>query len=64
MKQIYLISFLLLIAFRPIQAETLIELYQLAVQNDPKLKIAYQERIAIREKKHLASISPRSNLGC
>ncbi len=65
MKKIYLISFLVLTAFRPIQAETLIELYQLAVQNDPKLKIAYQERIAVREKKHLANapLSPEVKLG-
>jgi len=65
MKKLYLISFLLLIAFRPIQAETLIELYQLAVQNDPKLKIAYQERVAVREKKHLASapLAPEVILG-
>lgn len=65
MKKIYLISFLVLIAFRPIQAETLIELYQLAAQNDPQLKIAYQERIAVREKKHLANapLSPEVTLG-
>ncbi len=65
MKKIYLLSFLVLIAFRPIQAETLIELYQLAAQNDPKLKIAYQELIAVREKKHLARapLSPEVTLG-
>ena len=65
MKKIYLISFLLLVAFRPIQAETLIELYQLAAENDPQLKIAYQERIAVREKKHLARapLSPEVTLG-
>ena len=65
MKKNYLISFLLLIAFCPTQAETLIELYQLAAQNDPQLKIAYQERIAVREQKHLARapLSPEVTLG-
>jgi outer membrane protein len=41
----------LLIACTPIQAETLIELYQLAEQNDPQLQIADQQRLAILEKK-------------
>lgn len=62
------LSFLVLIICGfsiPIQAETLLELYQLAQQNDPKLKIAYQERIAVRERKHLASapLLPEVTLG-
>jgi outer membrane protein len=35
----------------PIQAETLLELYQLAEQNDPQLKIANSERLVTLERK-------------
>jgi len=62
------LSFLVLITFGfsvQIQAETLLELYQLAQQNDPKLKIVAQERIAVRENKHLTSapLLPEVTLG-
>jgi len=48
------ISFLLLIVCcftGPVQAETLLELYELAVQNDPQLKIAHKEYLATLEKR-------------
>jgi len=35
----------------PIQAETLLELYRLAEQNEPQLKIAHFDRLAILEKR-------------
>jgi outer membrane protein len=63
-----IIIFLWLIAcffYNPIQAETLLELYQLAVQNDPQLKIANQERLATLEKKSQARapLLPQVTLG-
>ena len=35
----------------PVQAETLLELYQLAVENDPQLKIAHKDYLATLEKR-------------
>lgn len=52
------ISLLLLTACllsNPIQAETLLELYQLAVQNDPQLKIAKSEYLIAVEKRTQAN---------
>ncbi len=49
----------------PIQAETLLELYHLAQQNDPELKIAYSEHLAIAEQKAQAGapLLPQVTLG-
>jgi len=56
---------LLLIACSPTQAQTLLELYQLAEQNDPQLKIANQERLATLEKRPQARapLLPQLTLG-
>lgn len=46
---------LIIIGFsNSIRAETLLEVYQLAEQNDPQLKIAHSEYLATLEKKHQA----------
>ena len=45
------LSILLLIYCLPIQAENLLELYELAEQHDPQLKIANSERLVAQEKK-------------
>ncbi|MCK5719490.1 MAG: TolC family outer membrane protein [Thiomargarita sp.] len=49
----------------PLYAETLLELYQLAEQNDPKLKIAYSDYLVALEKKAQvqAPLLPQINLG-
>ena len=62
------LSFLLLIIYGfsySIQAETLLELYQLAQQNDPQLKMANQEYLATLEKRPQAraSLLPQLTLG-
>jgi outer membrane protein len=52
--QKYINFVLLSIAFcmtSPVQAETLLELYQLAVENDPQLKIAHKDYLATLEKR-------------
>ncbi len=45
------LSFLFLIYCLPIQAENLLELYELAEQNDPQLKIANSERLITAQQK-------------
>ena len=59
------IRFLLLIICIPVQAQTLLELYQLAEQSDPQLKIANQERLIIFEKRAQARapLLPQITLG-
>ncbi|RKZ92032.1 MAG: type I secretion protein TolC [Candidatus Parabeggiatoa sp. nov. 1] len=62
------LSFFLLIGSllsSPSQAETLLELYHLAQQNDPELKIAYSEHLAIAEQKAQAGapLLPQVTLG-
>ncbi|EDN67621.1 Type I secretion outer membrane protein, TolC [Beggiatoa sp. PS] len=59
---IILIGYWLII---PTQAETLLELYQLAEQNDPQLKIANSERIATLETRQQAQapLLPQVTLG-
>ncbi len=57
---------LLFICFNlPIQAETLLELYKIAEQNDPQVKIAYSDYLAILEKKSQARapLLPQVTLG-
>ncbi|RKZ39663.1 MAG: type I secretion protein TolC [Gammaproteobacteria bacterium] len=61
------LSFLLIIGLlnTPIQAETLLELYQIAEQNDPERQIAYSEYLAILEKhpQARALLLPQVTLG-
>ena len=64
-KKIFLLWLIAGFFFQPIRAETLLELYRLAEQNDPQLKIANQERLATLEKKSQARapLSPQLTLG-
>ena len=65
MSKYFTVLFFLLVSTTHLQAETLIELYQLAEQNDPQLQIANQERLAILEKKVQAHapLLPQINVG-
>jgi len=58
------LSFIFLIYCFPIQAENLLELYKLAEQNDPQLKIANSERLITLQKKPQAQapLSPQVTL--
>ncbi|MCK5715940.1 MAG: TolC family protein, partial [Thiomargarita sp.] len=65
MFKIYQLSFVLLLIVHPIQAKNLLELYQLAEDSDPQLKIANQERLITFEKKAQAQapLLPEISLG-
>jgi len=64
-KTIFFLWFIAGFFVQPIQAETLLEVYRLAEQNDPQLKIANRERLATLEKKlqARAPLLPQLTLG-
>jgi outer membrane protein len=64
MRNNFLILVFYLLSF-PLQAETLLEIYQLAEQQDPQLKIVNQERLALLEQQPqaYAQLLPQITLG-